>query len=177
MIKFELEPLEIHDEVVAPQGCTFTHSGQLGGLEVGEAQCGKVGVVRRECPEVVNHGHQPITDREHGFAQDDQIGIVDNKGAGCSKMDNGSGQRGGIAECVDMRHDVVAQVFLVARRRLEVDVGGHAFHLSDLPRGDFEPKFALGLGQSNPQTPPGQNSLLRPKEFGHVPRRIAGDQW
>ena len=81
------------------------------------------------------------------------------------------GRRG--AEDPHVRHDVVAGALLLARGRLEVDVGQVLPHLRERLFGDRQPEAPLLLGEPEPEAPPGLELELRREDAGHLRRRVA----
>ena len=63
--------------------------------------------------------------------------------------------------------DVVAQFGFVAGGLVKIDVIEGAFQLFNLLRGDRQPQFVLGFGQSEPQTAPQSDAVSVRKEGSH----------
>ena len=92
-------------------------------------------------------------------------------------MDDVAGGRGDVAEGVDVGHHVVPQ--LASRSsaaRVEVDVVEVGAQLGELLGADArrdavvgeQAEFVLGLGERQPQPPPGAELPQRPPPLGHL---------
>ncbi len=75
-----------------------------------------------------------------------------------------------------MRHHIVAESPLVPIGGVEVDRVDGAPHRGDLLLGDRQAQGALGLGQGDPEPPPGRELHPRRPEPGHPPAGVPADQ-
>ena len=66
------------------------------------------------------------------IAHQHQVGVVDDVHAGAAEVDDAAGGRGGVAEGVDVGHDVMTQLFFAARDGIEIDVIYGSFHGPEL---------------------------------------------
>ena len=69
---------------------------------------------------------------------------------------------------VDMRHDVMAEFFLLFGGIVEVDVGDMGFEIGDLLCGDGQTELALGARQLYPEPAPCLDTGLRREQRGHI---------
>src|SRR5262249_37784405 len=105
-----------------------------------------------------------------------QVGVVGDVAARRAQVNDPAGGRAAVAVCVDVRHHVVPQLALVLRRPGEIDVVDGRAQLGDLFDRDVEPQLALGLGQRDPQLPPGGMNRLRRPETDQLFGRITAEK-
>ena len=154
-----------------------THSGQLCGLEVGEAEC-------RHLPELRSEGRQAGDDPGQlgqqdieAVPEDDEVGVVPHIAGGGAQVDDGGGSGSRQAECVNMSHNVVPHLPLLLGRLLEVDVVDVLLHLRQLAGADLQAQLRLGFGQPEPELAPGRE-LLSVREIElHLLGGVAGVEW
>ena len=91
-------------------------------------------------------------------------------------MDDGLGALGLLAECLDVRHHVVADVAFEGARVLVVDVVGVLFHLGDLLVGDGEAELFFRLGEGDPKFAPEAELFVVRKVFCHFAARVTAEQ-
>jgi len=128
--------VEVEDEVVAPEGGSFADGGELCGLEVGVAEGGQGAVFAGEFSEEVDESEESGADELEGLSHLDEVGVVADEGGGGAEVDDGSRVGSGVAEGVDVGHDVVAELFFVFGGFCEVDVFEVLVHLLELFGGD-----------------------------------------
>ena len=179
-----LDLVEVEDEIIAPQAGALAHGGQLGRLEVGEAERRQVAPADGEPRQGVDDADQPVAQHRQPLAHQYQVGIVGDEAAGGAEVEDGAGAGGGLAVGVDVGHHVMAQPALVEVGAGEVDVVGVGAQLGQLGVGDArrhavvggQTEFLLRLGQGDPETAPGGELALRPPQLGHLPAGVAGDE-
>ena len=171
-----LHLLQIHQQLVHPQGGPLAHRHQLGRLKVGEAQGGQGLVLPGKPGQVVQHPHQLVAHQLQGLPHQNDVGVIPYIAAGGAQMDDGHGLGAGISVGMDVGHHVVAELFLIFRRLVVVDVvnmGGQFVHLL---LGDGQAQLHLGPGQGHPQAAPGGELLIRREHILHLVAGIAGGQ-
>ena len=146
---------QVEHEVLDVEGEAFADGGELGGLEVREAEHGHGFVFGGELREVVDQVQQLAPQDLHAVAHLDELGIVGHEAARGAQVDDALGLRADLAERADMAHHVVPDLGLDAFGLLEVDVVEVRLHLRDLFVGDGQPQGLFALGQRQPQTAPG----------------------
>ena len=167
---------EVEDQLVAPERRPLAHGHELGRLEVGVAQAGKVLPPDGEVREGVDRRDEPVADQVKGFSDQDQVGVVGHVTTRRAQVDDRAGRRRRIPQRVDVGHHVVAEPPLVGFGGGEVDRLDLGAERVDLLVADVQPQRALGLGQRDPEPAPrGELDPGRP-EPGHPPAGVAGDQ-
>ena len=124
----------------------------------------------------IDHARRAAGDHLQALAQQQQVGVVGHVAARGAQVDDRPGLGALVAVGVDVGHHVVPQLSLVLGGRLEVDVVDVAAELLDLPGGDRQAQFRLGLGQRHPQPPPGAELPPRAPKRAHLRRSIAGNE-
>ena len=150
----------VHQQLLQPQTRPLAHRGQLGGLQVGEAQRGQGGVAPREGGEARDDPRQFGQQQVEPVPDLDEVRVVPDVAGGGAQVDDGGGQGRSHPEGVDMRHHVVADLALLLRREGEVDVSEVVPHLPQLLLRDVEAQLLLRLGQPEPELAPGGELLL-----------------
>ena len=117
-----LQFVQVQDEIVAPEAGAFADGGQLGRLEVREAERLQVAVACGKAGQGVDDADQAVAQQTQPLAHQDQVSVVGDIAAGGAEVDDVARGRGGVAIGVDVGHHVVAQAVLVAGRPGEVDV-------------------------------------------------------
>lgn len=121
-------------EVGEPEGGAFSDGRELRGLEVSKTEGWEVGEAFAEGGEFVDDGEQTAEKQADRVSQEQQVGVVDDVHAGRAEVDNSAGGGSGLGEGVDVCHDVVPRLALVAAGGGEVDLVDDAFHGGDLFR-------------------------------------------
>ena len=171
-----LHLVEIHQQLVHPQGGALANGGQLCGLEVGEAQGGQGLVSVGEFGQVVQHPHQLIPHQHETFPHDDDIGVVPHVAAGSAQVDDGHGVRTLVAVGVDVCHDVVAQLLFVSGGGFVVDVVHVLLQLGHLRLGHRQTQLHLRPCQGNPETVPGGELFIGGENILHLLAGVPGGQ-
>jgi len=84
----------------------------------------------------VDESEESGADELEGLSHLDEVGVVADEGGGGAEVDDGSRVGSGVAEGVDVGHDVVAELFFVFGGFCEVDVFEVLVHLLELFGGD-----------------------------------------
>ena len=167
---------EVEDQFLAPERRPLAHGHELGRLEVGISQAGKVLPPEGEAGEVVDHRNELIAEQVKSFSNQDEVGVIGHETTGRSQMDDRAGRGRRIPQRVDVGHHIVAKPPLVGFRGGKVDGLDLRAERVDLLGADVQPQRALGLGQGDPEPAPcGKLDLGRP-EPGHPPAGVARDQ-
>ena len=131
------ELLDVEREVLHPERRPLADGGELRRLEVGVGEAGQPRACGwRSVSSAAEHRDEPAEQQAQAVAHDDQIGVVGDERAGGAEVQERPGGRGLVAEGVHVRHDVVAEAPLVARRRGEVGVVEVGPHLRQRLLGD-----------------------------------------
>ena len=75
-----------------------------------------------------------------------------------------------------MGHDIMAHQLLPLGGHGVVDVGNVGLQLPDLLLGDVQAQLVLGLGEGNPQLPPGLVAHILGEKVEHILRGVAAGQ-
>jgi len=158
--------LGIEEKVLEPEAEALANGGGLGSLEVGVAKAGVRLVLGREAGEELEDMKEFLEEEREGLFELDEVGVVSDVGGGGAEVDDGFGVGAGVAEGVDMGHDVVAEFFFVGVDFVKVDVGGGRLHLGNLFGRDGEAMFVLGFGEGNPEAAECEGAPLEGEEVG-----------
>lgn len=80
-----LEVAEIPEELLEPEGGTLAHSGQLSGLEVGEAEGGEVSVLLSKGSKARDDDGKLGEEEVKTVTEEDEVGVVGNEARGSSE--------------------------------------------------------------------------------------------
>ena len=167
--------LDVQREVLHPERGPLAHGGELGRLEVGVGQAGHGRRAAAAKPlQRVEHGQQPAQHEAEAFADDQQVGVVGDEGAGGAEVEEGPGRGRLVAEGVDVGHHVVAEPPLVLGGRGQVGVVEMGAHLRQRRVRDVEPQLPLRLGQRQPEPAPEADAVRLAPEPLHGGRGVAG---
>ena len=165
--------IQIHQQLVHPQGSALADGGQLCGLEVGEAE-GRLGLVRIcELRQLVQYGRQLFANQQQTLADLDDVGIVADIRAGSAEVDNAGRLGSRLAEGVNVRHNVMAYLLLALTGHIVVDVGQVRGHLVHLLLRDRQTERPLRLSQRQPQPTPGGELHIRGEGVEHLLGSVA----
>ena len=168
--------LHVEGEVLHPQGGALSDRGELGRLEVSVRQAGKSGVAGGKSLQRMQHGNQAPQQQTQTVTHDDQVGVVGNKRAGGTQVEERPSRRRLVAKGVDVSHDVVPEPALVAGGRGQIGIVQVGAHLRDRRLGYIQPQLPLALGQGQPKpAPEGDPAGLAPQRL-HGGRRVARAQ-
>ena len=146
--------LGVEEKVLHPQRDPLADRRELRGLEVRVREAGHGAVAARSFAEGDEHRLQATEQQLQALAHQQQVGVVGDVGAGRAEVQVRSGRGRLVAEVVDVRHDVVAQAFLVLGGAIEVGVIEMGAQLRQRGRGNVQPQLALPFHQREPQPPP-----------------------
>jgi len=178
-LQFPDTPLDldqVEDQLIAPERGTLAHRHELRRLEVRVAQAGQSFMRLGERGQGVDRGDRLVANELEGRSDHDQVGVVGHETTRCPEVDDRPRHGRCIAQGMDVRHHIVSEPALVTLGGVEVDRLNLAAQRRDLLLGDRQPQGALGLGQSDPQPPPGRELHPRRPEPGHRSAGIAFDQ-
>ncbi len=118
------------------------------------------------------------------LAHQDQVGVVGDVAGGRAEVDDVAAAGGHVPERVDVGHHVVPQPLLVLGGAAQVDVVEVGAEFGELLRPDArrlpvvggQAEFGFGLGEREPEPPPGAELPQRPPPLAHRLRGVAADQ-
>ena len=171
-----LHLLQIHQQLVHPEGGPLPHRHQLSGLEVGEAQGRQGLVLLRELRQAGQHLYQLVAHQQKGLPHKDHVGVVPHIAARGSQVDDGHSFGARLAIGVDVCHHVVAELLFIRRGFVVVNVGEVGLQLVHLLLGHRQSQLHLGPGQGDPQAAPGGKFLVGRKDILHLVAGVAGGQ-
>ena len=171
-----LHPFQVEDEVLQVKGEALAHGGELGGLEVGEAQGGERFVRVAELGQLADEQEEFAPDDFQALTLLDELRVVGDVAAGGSQMDDGGGLRAELAQGPDVAHDVVPELLFDLGHPLEVDVFEVGAEFCDLGVGNRQTESLFVFGQSQPQPAPGGVFVLGRPDAAHFLARIASGQ-
>ena len=166
--------LHIHIELIHPQSGALAHGGQLGGLAVGVGEAGHVLVLGGELRQIGNDADELFAHQFKALPHDDDIGVVAHIAAGSAQMDDALRLGALQAVGVDMAHHIMTHQLFPCGGVLVVDIVLVGLQLGDLLIGDVQTLFLLGLGQRDPQPPPGAELVVIGEDVLHLVRGIPG---
>ena len=146
---------QVEHEILDVEGEALAERGELGGLEMREAEHRHGFVFGGEFREVVDQVQQFPAQDLHAVAHLDQLRVVRHEAARRAEVDDAFRLRADLAERADVAHHVVPHLRLDPLRFLEVDVVEVRAHLVQLFVGDRQPERLFALGEREPETPPG----------------------
>ncbi|KAH3663372.1 hypothetical protein OGAPHI_005362 [Ogataea philodendri] len=166
---------EIPEQLLDPQGGSFSNSSELGRLEMGPSQDRQVFVLQGELGQSVDHVHQLWDQHVVGVSQENEIGIISDIARGGSQMDDSGSSRTGGPENMDVGHHVVSYNGLLFFGSLDLLVGdlevlGHL--LNSFVSDHRKTERLLGDSQVVPQLSPGGESVTQREDLGHLLRRV-----
>ena len=110
------------------------------------------------------------------FFHDEHIGVVTDIAGGGAQMNDGAGFGAGVSECVNVRHHIVAELFLVGGGLFVVHFIGVRLHFLNLLIGNRQAGALFGFGQGNPESVPGAEFFVCREEILHFGRGIPGGE-
>uniref|UniRef100_A0A1I8GNN2 BCL domain-containing protein n=2 Tax=Macrostomum lignano TaxID=282301 RepID=A0A1I8GNN2_9PLAT len=162
------EVAQVGQEVGQPQTGPLAHSGELGGLQVREAQAGQRAVLAGESRQGGDCGREP--GRGSGAAI---YATYSGRGA---QVDDGGGRGTLGGKGVHVRHDVVLPLPLLLGSQSQVEQVQAGAHLGQLPVSDGQTQLLLRLGQPQPQAAPGGEFFAVAKVGRHLGAGVASHQ-
>ena len=172
----EVQLLYVAEQVLHPQSGTLAHGDQLSGLIVGVAQGGHILVGVGKLPQIGQHLQKLCPQVFQAVPIDHNVGVVGDVAGGSTQVDDAGGRGSHLAVGIDMGHDIMAHQLLPLGGHGVVDVGNVGLQLPDLLLGDVQAQLVLGLGQGNPQLPPGLVAHILGEKVEHILRSVAAGQ-
>ena len=169
----EFQFLQVHEQLVDPEGGPLAHGGELGRLIVGEAQGGLGLVFRRELRQDLDDVHQALPDQLQALPHEDHVGVVAHIAAGGAQVDDGHGLRALGAVGMDVRHHVMAQALLLGLGHIVVDIVLVGLQLIDLRLGHRQAQLHLRPGQGDPEPAPGGEFFVLREQIEHLRAGVA----
>ena len=166
--------LQVHVQLVHPQGGALADGGQLGGLAVGVGEAGHILVLVGKLGQVRQHADGLLAHQLQSLAHDDDVGIIAHIAAGSTQMDDTLGLGALQTVGIDVAHDIVTHQLFAGDGILVVHVVLVGFQLGNLLIGDGKALLLLGLGQRDPQLAPGAELVVVREDILHLVRGIAG---
>ena len=176
MVQFKIQPLQIHQKILQPQGGPLAQGGGLSGLEMGIGQSGGVPVPGGEIRQGIDGRQKQAANLQQAFPHLNHVGVIAHIAGSRAQVDNGHGQGAKIPEGVQVSHYVVTKVFLVFGHSFIINVVDMGAHLVDLRLGDVQPQLLLAFGQGDPQPAPGGEFEIRGEDMLHLFGCVAGTQ-
>jgi len=167
--------LQIHHQLIGPQGGALAHGGGLGGLAVGVGHAGHVLVLFGKAGQLCQHADELFAHQLKALPHHDDVGVVAHIAAGGTQMDDARCLGALLAVGVDVAHDVVAHQLFALNGDLIVDVVHMGFQLGHHVGGDIgQALIHLGPCQRHPQSPPCAELVVIGEDILHLVRSIAG---
>ena len=141
-----------------------------------EAERREIFISEREGAELIHDVDELLFDDAERVAHDDELRVAVDEAARRAQVDDALCGGSDVAECRDVRHDVVPLLAFVLFGALVVDVVDVRFELLDLLFRDGKPELHLALRKRDPELPPQAEALLIAEVDEHLAARIAGRQ-
>ena len=167
-------PLVVEEEVLHPQRAPLPDRRELRGLVVRETQGGHVLVLLGKLLQDGQRLDELLLHQLERLLQLDDVRVVPDVAARRPQVNDRHGLGRGVAEGVDVPHDVVAELRLVLVGLGEVDVVEVVLHLLDLLVGDVEAELLLGRGEGEPQLAPRGELHGGAEDGGHLLGGVSG---
>jgi hypothetical protein len=113
-------------------------------------------------------------EQAEAVSHDHEVGVVGDEGAGGPQVQEGPRRRRLVGEGVHVRHHVVAEAALVARRGGEVRVVEVRPHLGQRLVRDRQAQLTLGLRQRQPDPAPQPDAVRLAPQTLHRGGRVTG---
>ena len=167
--------LQVHHQLVGPQGGTLAHGGGLGRLAVGVGHAGHVLVLLGKTGQLGQYADELFADELQTLTHHDDVGVVADIAAGRAQMDDALGFRALHPVSVHMRHHVVAHLLFLFARHIVVDVVHMGFQLLHHFGGDVgQALLHLCAGQRHPQAAPGAELVVIREDVLHLIGGVTG---
>src|SRR3989442_5336828 len=165
-----LNLMEIKDKVVAPQGSALSHRGKLRGLKVRETDRGEIPPLIREPGQCLDDPDQAIAQQAQRFAHEDQVGVIGDKAARRTQMDDVLGRGTSFAISTDVRHDIMTELLFESLGAREVDVIDMGTQFCQLSLGNAwcdavvlgKAQLVLSFSEGHPEPAPAAEFALGP---------------
>ncbi len=156
-----IDLLQIHQQLVDPQGGTLAHGGQLCGLKMGIRQSGHGLVAVRKPGKIADHVDELPAHHLQGVPHNDHVRVIPHIAGGCPQVDDALCLRACHTVGIHMAHYVVAADLFPFSRHVIVNVFHIGFQLIHLCLGHRQAKLMLRPCQRHPKPPPGGEFLVR----------------
>ena len=167
--------LQVHHQLIGPQGRALAHGGGLSGLAVGVGHAGHVLVLLGKTGQLGQHADELFADELQTLTHHDDVGVVADVAAGRTQMDDACRLGALLAVGVDMAHDVVADQLLAGNGDIVVDIVHMGFQLLHHFGGDVgQALLHLCAGQRHPQTAPGAELVVIREDVLHLIGGVTG---
>ena len=165
----------VEGEVLEPQARALADRRGLRGLEMREAEAGKVAISAREPREAAHDAHRARREKAQRRAQEEEVGVVANEGRGRPEVQDPARGRSDVAEGVQVRHDVVLRLAFVPVGGDELGLGRHEVGAERVERGlgDREPELLFCFGEPEPEVAPRRELRPRREQSGHLGGRVS----
>ena len=150
-----LHLIQIHQQLIHPEGGPFSHGDKLCRLKVSKTKGRKGFILVGKIGQNRQHTYQLIPDESKALPHKDEVGIVADITTGGAQVDNGHSLGALLSVGVNVGHHVVAELLFPLGGGVVIDVVQMGFQLGHLFGGDWEAQFHLSPGQGHPQAPPG----------------------
>ena len=146
--------IQIHDQFIEPKSCSLTNSCRLSRLKMCESQCRHISVLHSKIFQFCNNIDQFLSDNVKRFTHNDHICIVANI-TGCrTQMDNPLCLRALLSVSINMRHDIMTNLFLTLLGYIIINIILSSFQLRNLLICNVKTEFLLCFSQSDPKSSP-----------------------
>ena len=173
--KTVVDLLQVHHQLVGPQGGALAHGGGLSGLAVSVGHAGHVLVFLGEAAQLCQHTDQLFAHQFQTLTHHDDVGVVAHIAAGGTQMDDAGSLGALLAVGVHMAHHVVAHQLFALDGHFIVDIVHMGFQLSHHIGGDVgQALLHFGPGQRHPQAAPCAELVIVREDILHLVRGIAG---
>ena len=167
--------LQVHHQLVGPQGGTLAHGGGLGRLAVGVGHAGHVLVFLGKAGQLCQHADELFAHQLQALPHDDDVGVVAHIAAGGTQMDDAGCLGALLAVGINVAHHVVAHQLFALNGHFVIDVVHMGFQLGHHVGGDVGQALVhLGPCQCHPQATPGAELVVIGEDVLHLVRGIPG---
>ena len=169
----EIQLFEIYQKVLNPQTRALSDRRQLGRLKMRRSELRHVLVFQGELRQLVDDAHQATAYVYHPLLHLDEIGIVSDKCAGRSQVNDSLRLRALDTVGIDMAHHVVTAALFFGFRDIEIDVLRVGLEFVYLLLRNRKAKLHFAFGEDNPELAPGFELVLRAEEKLHFPGSVS----
>ena len=120
--KGEVHFIQIHQQILHPQGGALAHGGELRRLQMGVAEGGQIFIFQRKGAQAADDLQQLFAHQRQGVAQHEYVGVVGHVAGSRAQVDDAARIGADVAIGEHVGHDVVTGALLVAAGGLVVDV-------------------------------------------------------
>ena len=159
-----LQFTEIHQIILQPKRSAFPDGHQLSGLIVRISQCGHIFVLLSKIRKSSHQIQKSVPNCSHRRTVKDQIRIIRDIAARSSEMQDPGCGRCVLSKRKKVRHDIVPHFFFSIPDAVIVDMLCVSFQFPYLFRRNGKSHFALGSGESCPESAPCSVTGVRRKQ-------------